>query len=98
MSQRATIERLGRDLGELLAVHERARDLSEFTGYADDPVAFVIDVLKASLTDYQEDIANSVRDRPLVVVQSCNAAGKDFIAAHLALWFVYARRGLVLSR
>ncbi len=96
MSRRATLHRLKSDFGDLLAVHEQARDLTEFAGYADDPVAFTIDVLQASLTDYQERIAESVRDRPLVVVQSCNAAGKDFIAAHLALWFVYARRGLVL--
>ena len=93
---KAALARIGHDLGELLAVHERGRDLTEFTRWEGDPVGFCTEVLRASLTDYQEDIAGSVRDRPLVVVQSCNAAGKDFIAAHLALWFVYSRGGLVL--
>ena len=96
MNRRATLYRLKADFGELLAVHERGRDLNEFTRWEGDPVGFCTEVLRAELTDYQEDIAGSVRARPLVVVQSCNAAGKDFIAAHLALWFVYARRGLVL--
>ena len=96
MNRRATLYRLKADFGELLAVHERGRDLNEFTHWEGDPVGFCTEVLRAELTDYQEDISGSVRDRPLVVVQSCNAAGKDFIAAHLALWFVYARRALVL--
>ena len=67
MSRRAVLQRLKGDLGDLLAVHERGQDLDAFKGYANDPVAFCIDVLKASLTDYQQDIAASVRDRPLVV-------------------------------
>jgi len=31
---KAALDRIGHDLGELLAVHERGRDLTEFTRYA----------------------------------------------------------------
>lgn len=41
---RSTIERLGRDLGDLLERHETARDLREFERYAEDPVGFFREV------------------------------------------------------
>lgn len=44
----------------------------------------------------QKDIADSVVDERKVVVRSCNSAGKDWLAAQLALWWVYAHQGLVL--
>ena len=44
----------------------------------------------------QHDIAAHVRDWNLNVVHSCNKAGKDWLAARLALWWVYARGGRVL--
>jgi hypothetical protein len=91
-----TLRRLERDLGELVERHERARDLTEFGAYADQPVAFVREVLMGEPWSKQIEIAEAVRDQPLTVVRSCNAAGKDWIAAHLAVWWVYARRGLVL--
>ncbi len=40
-----TIDRLSRDLGVLLARHERARDLSEFSRYRQDPTRFIREVL-----------------------------------------------------
>ena len=96
MTHVAAVRRLKADLGALLAKHERARDLSEFERYENDPVGFIRDVLKGDPWSAQISIAESVRDDALVVVRSCNAAGKDWISAHLALWWVYSRRGLVL--
>lgn len=96
MSFRAQLRRLGEDLGDLLAKHERAADLQDFEVYADNPLGFITEVLGGKPWAAQERIAEAVLDAPQTVVRSCNAAGKDWIAAHLALWWVYARRGLVL--
>ena len=63
-----TLRRLERDLGQLVERHERARDLTEFGAYADDPVAFVREVLKGEPWSKQLEIAEAVRDQPLVVV------------------------------
>jgi len=93
---RAAIERLDRDLGELLARHERGRDLSEFSRHASDPVGFIRDVLHGNPWSQQVEIAEAVRDAPLTVVRSCNGAGKDWLAARLALWWCYTCNGLVL--
>ncbi len=90
------IERLGRDLGDLLARHERGRSLEEFTIYANDPIGFIREVLHGKPWKRQEEIAEAVRDSPLTVVRSCNGAGKDWLAGRLALWWVYARGGLAL--
>jgi len=90
------IERIGRDLGDLLASHDRGRSLDEFSRYADDPIGFIRDVLHGEPWGRQEEIAEAVRESPLTVVRSCNGAGKDWLAARLALWWVYARGGLAL--
>lgn len=89
------LDRLVQDVGNLLAKNERARR-QDFTRYANDPVGFLREVLKADPWDRQVEIAEAVRDHPLVTVRSCHAAGKDFLSARLALWWVYARRGLVI--
>jgi hypothetical protein len=96
MTHVAAVRRLKAEFGDLLAHHEQARDLDEFARYEDDPVGFIRDVLKGDPWSAQIAIAESVRDDPLVVVRSCNAAGKDWVSAQLALWWVYARCGLVL--
>lgn len=44
----------------------------------------------------QVDVAESVLENRNTIVRSNNSAGKDWLAAHLALWWVYAHRGLVL--
>ncbi len=90
------IERLGRDLGELLATHDRGRSLEEFAAYRNDPLGFIREVLKGEPWDRQIEIAGAVEANPLTVVRSCNGAGKDWLAARLALWWVYARGGLAL--
>ncbi len=99
MTLATDLRRLREDVGELLARHDRAQDISEFEAYAEDPIGFVRDVLGD--TDpgpwwRQVEIAEAVRDHPLVAVRSNNSAGKDWLAARLALWWVYARGGLAL--
>lgn len=96
MNTRTNVRSLREDLGEWVARHDQPSDLSEFAGYAEDPVGFIRDVLGGEPWGRQVEIAESVRDEPLVVVRSANAVGKDWTAARLALWWVYARRGLAL--
>ena len=96
---RATLDHLERQLGDLVAIHDRGRSLDDFSQYAHDPVGFIRDVLRETdpgLWSKQEEIARSVRDHPLTGVQGCNGSGKDHVAARLALWWTYARRGQVL--
>jgi len=85
-----------RELGALEASHKEGRSLDDFGGYRDDPVGFIRDVLGEDPWSIQEEIARAVQGQRFVAVQSCNSAGKDWVAARLALWWVYARRGLAL--
>ncbi len=96
MTVATSLRRLDVELGQLLERHDRARDLSEFAQYESNPVGFICEVLHGEPWSRQEEIAETVRVSPLVVVRSANAVGKDWIAARLALWWVYARRGLAL--
>lgn len=94
MSERV-LRQLKDDLGDLLAKREvgSARD---FSTYRDDPVGFIREVLRAKPWPRQEEIALALRDSSQVTVRSCHAAGKDWLAARLALWWAYARKGLVV--
>lgn len=99
MSTAATLRRLKKEFGDLVDRHDRGRDLGDLTRYRDDPVGFIREVLGE--TDpgpwsVQEEIAGSLVDSALVHVQSCNGAGKDWLSARLALWWVYARQGLCI--
>lgn len=91
------LDNLEDQFGDLVETHEATSTTDhDWTEYAEDPVGFVREVLGLEPWGGQEEIAESVNDNPLTVVRSCNAAGKDWTAAQLALWFVYARKGLVL--
>lgn len=93
---RRDVESLEGALGDLVESREGGWDPSRFAEWDDDPVGFVREVLRAEPWRAQVEIAESVRDHPFTVVRSCNSAGKDWVAAALALWWVYARRGLAL--
>ncbi len=89
-----------RDLGNLQVTHRHARSLEDFAVYRDNPRGFIHDVLKCTdpgLWWAQEQIADAMLGDQPVVVQSCAAAGKDYIAARLALWWIFSRRGLVVA-
>jgi phage terminase large subunit len=86
---------LEEEAGELLERRTKADD-RDYTVYANDPVRFIQDILHSKPWDRQVEIAEAVRDHAQVTVRSCHAAGKDWLAARLALWWVYARQGLVI--
>lgn len=96
MSTATELRRLKREFGALLDSHDRGRDLDDLAEYADRPVAFLREVLDADPWTAQEAIAGSVRDNRRTLVQSAHAVGKDWLAARLALWWAYAKRGLVI--
>jgi transcription antitermination factor NusG len=83
-------------LGELLERHDEEVDYAEYERWREDPVGFVRQVLREEPWEKQCEIAEAVRDHRQVTVRSCHAAGKDWIAARLALWWVYSRRGRVV--
>lgn len=90
------LERLELEAQELLEDHgERGGDLQGIrTRYRDDPVGFIRDVLHSDPWWRQVEVAERVRDNPLVVVRSAHGMGKDWLEARLLLWHVYARGGL----
>jgi hypothetical protein len=90
------LDRLRSEVGEVIAKHEAERDLGDFTKYADDPEGFMRDVLRCEPWSMQVKMAEMVRDEPLSIVVSCNSLGKDWCAARIALWWVFARGGLVI--
>lgn len=92
----ASVDRLEARLEKLVAHHERAKSLQDFRRYADDPLGFITEVLKERPWAKQEEIAHKVAAHPRVAVQGCNAAGKDWLAGRLALWWALARGGLAV--
>lgn len=54
-----------------------------------DPVWWIETVLGRPLWSGQRRIATSVRDNRQTAVRSCHGPGKTFIAAAVALWFLY---------
>jgi hypothetical protein len=89
------LDRLEAEVGELLS-RGGSGDLQAFARYADDPVGFIRDVLRADPWERQVEIAEAVRDHRNVTVRSCHAAGKDWIAGRLALWWAYAVGGVAV--
>lgn len=89
------LDRLIGEAGELIAKEQRSRG-QDFSPYERDPEGFIRDVLGGDPWPRQVEIAEVVRDHPQVTVRSCHAAGKDWLAARLALWWVYAKHGLVI--
>lgn len=93
------LESIEAETGALLEAQSSGGGGARFSGYRDDPVGFIEDVLGETdpgMWGAQFDICESVRDEPLTVVRSCNSAGKDWLSARLALWWVYSRSGQVL--
>lgn len=84
------------DVGRLLETHDTTADLSEYGRYRDDPLGFLADVLGSELWAGQREIVEAVEANPLTAVRSCNGAGKDYVAARLAVWWAVARGGLAV--
>ena len=92
--------RLEHDLGDVVEAHERSsRTITDYSAYTRDPVGFIEDVLgdkDPGVWEAQRVVANAVYRNPLCAVASCNSAGKDWLAARLALWAAYSRDAFVL--
>src|SRR6266571_2709766 len=69
------VERLEASVGELLARQDTGRDLRDLARYADDPVAFAVEVLHGQPWSTQRDIMTAVRDHPLTAVAGANGVG-----------------------
>ena len=87
----ARIERLELEAGELVATHDRGRDLADFSQYEDDPVGFSRDVLGRDLWSAQRDLLEGIRDNRLFQVRSAHGCGKSFVFGDVTLWWLYAR-------
>lgn len=92
----AVVRQLREQVGELVAKHDQLASAADYTRYADDPVGFMRDVLRCEPWAKQEEMAEAVRDHSRVVVVTANGLGKDWLTARVALWWVYARRGMVI--
>jgi phage terminase large subunit len=92
----ADLRRLRAEVGELVAKHETARDLRDFSKYADDPEGFFRDVLHCAPWEKQVEMTERVRDNPRTICVTANGLGKDWATARLCLWYVYARKGFVI--
>lgn len=64
--------------------------------YQSKPGAFIEKAMGANLWSMQEDITKAVFEYPTVAVKTCNAAGKSYIAARIALAFLLLRPGSIV--
>lgn len=83
----AEVAEFKRDLGDIRARHPAADMARLRRQYDGHPVEFVREVLGGDPWDRQIEIAELIRDNPRVSVQSCNGAGKDWLASHLSVYF-----------
>src|SRR5690242_8446371 len=71
------------------AVEAAALDL---TAYQHDPARFAREVLLSTWWSAQEEIATLVAGHRRVAVKAANGVGKTYLAADLALWFLYCHQ------
>ncbi len=64
--------------------------------YRSDPARFAREVLGTEWWSSQRKIANAVARNRRTVVKSANGVGKTFLAADLALWYLYTHRPSVV--
>lgn len=53
-----------------------------------DPVGWINQMFGVELWTKQQEVIEALRDNPRVAVPSCNAAGKSFLAACIAHWYL----------
>ena len=59
--------------------------------YADEPVYFVEDIIRAKPDLNQRDILLSLRDNPMTSVRSGHGIGKSAVEAWSVIWFMVTR-------
>lgn len=92
----AASRELEKEYGELLQEGDTATDLDRWSRWADDPVGFMTEALGEEPWSVQREVAEAVRDHRKTVVVGCNALGKDWAAARVAVWWAYAVGGLAV--
>lgn len=96
MASPTDLARLRDQVGDLVARHDRAKDVRDFSRYADDPAGFFRDVLRCEPWSMQIEMAERVRDNPRTIVVTRNGLGKDWATACIALWWAFARGVMVI--
>ena len=82
----------------ILELRRRRNQIGDsYSKYIDNPVGFIESELGCELTDPQKDIVNSVWDNRTTNVQAAHGQGKTYIAAMIALAWLYVKRGLVIT-
>ena len=86
---------------ELALILQKAQEIREdplrFGIYEDDPNGFVEEILGVHLWEKQRDVLTATTTHNRVAVRSGHGTGKSFVASCLILWWLYARRGLVVT-
>ena len=59
--------------------------------YADHPVEFVEDIIRARPDRLQREMLQSVADNPLTSVRSGHGVGKSAVESWLIIWFLSTR-------
>ncbi len=73
---------------------DEAKEIQDF--YSTRPSMFLEDALKANPWHLQKEITEAVFKYPVVAVKSCNASGKSFIAARIALAYLSLKPGSIV--
>lgn len=83
---------------EIIAkAEEIGNDPYRFKIYADKPVEFCAEILGVTLWEKQQEILQTIATNRRIAVKSGHGTGKTFVSACAALWWLYAREGLVVS-
>jgi phage terminase large subunit len=64
--------------------------------YSVRPTLYITDVLRATPWSKQSEIIQAIFKYPIVAVKSCNASGKSYIAARIALTFLQLKPGSIV--
>lgn len=77
---------------------EGLEDAERFFVYRDDPVGFCRDILGINtLWSRQREILKAIVDHRKLSIRSGHGVGKTFILAVACIWWLLARRGLVIT-
>ncbi len=65
--------------------------------WQNEPWRFISEILGWNPWEKQKEILQSIRENKETYVKSCNAAGKTYLAAAIVLWWIFTRRGKVVT-
>jgi len=76
---------------------DRQRDRTALARWRQDPAGWIRTWLGDTPWSRQEDICRSVVENSETNVVSGHATGKDWLAARIALWWLFTRQGIVVT-